>query len=154
MKKRIILSRFLLATVLTLSTSFNAYSHDLFGSDIAGLNVTNANECNNACNANANCLAWTFVKAGRLGPSARCFLKNPVPGPSFNATCPTDAECVSGSKRFDGWCGDGQGDVLSCPAGLTCRPKTIMREQVCWIWFLWIPYPCHFEEQTTDLFCV
>jgi hypothetical protein len=101
-----------------------------------------------------------------LGPSARCFLKNPVPAPSFNSTCPSNIECVSGRKRSDGWCGEnpsraiqgsqilGQGQVLTCPAAQTCAPRvTGGGTKVCW--FLFFPYPCHSERiETVDFFCL
>jgi hypothetical protein len=166
MKKIIALSGLLLVVALTLSPSFDAHAYDFFGNDIAGLDVQNVNQCAAACNANPRCLAWTFVKAGRMGPTARCFLKNPIPSPSFNATCPTNAECLSGVKRSDGWCGEtplravqgnqnvlGQGQVLSCPSGQSCRPRILGGgTQVCW--FLFFPYPCKSEKiQTTDFFC-
>jgi hypothetical protein len=35
--------------------------------------------CEEACAGDSRCAAWTFVKPGGLGPSARCFLKNPAP---------------------------------------------------------------------------
>jgi hypothetical protein len=155
---------FLLLAISPLWTSFNAYGYDLFGSDIdpAGLIVGNADQCAAACNSNANCAAWTFVKAW-----GKCFLKkNPVPTPSFTTNCPSNNECVSGLKRSDGWCGEsprqtfpgsgayGQGQVLTCPAGQTCGPKISGGGfQVCWA--LFIPYPCHGEKiQTTDWFCL
>ena len=100
-----------------------AYAYDLFGSDIAGIDVQSIQQCADACTANSDCLAWTFVRAGLKGPSARCFLKNPVPQPSTNGTCPTNADCISGYKE-PSWCGDkGQGDVLSCPSG-TCNARS------------------------------
>jgi hypothetical protein len=163
MKSRVICAVSLL--IVVLSTSLDVRSYDFFGNDIAGLDVQNADQCAAACNGNANCQAWTFVKAGRLGPSARCFLKNPVPAPSFNSTCPSHNECISGLKRSDGWCGEtpsrflpgsqilGQGQVLSCPASQTCGPR-VTRAPDHWCWFLFFPYRCHGEKlQTTDFFC-
>jgi PAN domain len=53
----------------------------------------NAADCRNLCLKEPNCRAWTFVKAGFHGPSARCFLKNPTP-PAFANSC-----CTSGIAR-------------------------------------------------------
>ena len=49
--------------------------------------------CEQACNAEAQCKAWTFVRPGVQGPSARCWLKNMVP-PKVVDSC-----CVSGKKQ-------------------------------------------------------
>ena len=48
--------------------------------------------CEQACNGEAQCKAWTFVHPGIQGPSARCWLKSSVP-PKKNDSC-----CVSGVK--------------------------------------------------------
>ena len=49
--------------------------------------------CANACMGEAKCKAWTYVKPGVQGNSARCWLKNSIPGAS-----PNDC-CVSGVKK-------------------------------------------------------
>ena len=49
--------------------------------------------CENQCASEAQCKAWTFVRPGVQGPSARCWLKNAVPAAKSN-TC-----CVSGVKQ-------------------------------------------------------
>ncbi len=154
---------FLLLAILMLSASFTfiAYGYDLFGSDIGAVAVQNPDQCAAACNANSNCLAWTFVRAGLKGSSAMCFLKNPVPAPSFNSVCKTNTDCLSGLKRSDGWCGEspnrnaqgsqsvlGQGVVLSCASGLTCKPKV---SRTCTGW--WIFKSCS-NTQTVDFFCL
>jgi hypothetical protein len=36
--------------------------------------------CGELCRTTRGCRAWTFVKPGFHGPSARCFLKNVGPG--------------------------------------------------------------------------
>jgi hypothetical protein len=46
--------------------------------------------CQAACLDSTRCRAWTFVRRGYQGPSARCWLKNDAP----RAT-PSDC-CVSG----------------------------------------------------------
>lgn len=48
--------------------------------------------CRKACEAEAQCRAWAYVKPGVQGPSARCWLKNAVPPPV------KDACCVSGVR--------------------------------------------------------
>jgi hypothetical protein len=48
--------------------------------------------CQDACAGEANCKAFTYVRPGVQGPSARCWLKSSVPNPVSN-NC-----CVSGVK--------------------------------------------------------
>jgi len=48
--------------------------------------------CRRACNQEAQCRAWTFVKPGLQGPQAKCWLKSGVP-PKAQDTC-----CVSGVR--------------------------------------------------------
>ncbi len=52
----------------------------------------NAIHCKNACDADGNCTAWTYVRPGNPGPNARCYLKNPTPSQVVD-TC-----CISGVK--------------------------------------------------------
>ena len=49
--------------------------------------------CRKACNEEAQCRAWTFVKPGLHGSQAKCWLKTSAP-PKKQDTC-----CVSGIKR-------------------------------------------------------
>jgi PAN domain len=71
------------------------YGKDRLASDIASF-ILPANgspeNCQGACEANASCVAWTFVRAGWQGPTPRCYLKNPAPPPTDNICC------VSGHK--------------------------------------------------------
>ena len=141
------LASMLFVVFLCVCASFSAHAYDLMGSDIAGSNVSNPDQCAAACAGNPACLAWTFVRAGLKGPSARCFLKNPVPAPSFNAVCLTNFDCVSGFRQAS-WCGDkAQGDVLTCATGTRCNPRT---SKSCSGW--WIFRGCT-TTQTTDYFC-
>lgn len=55
-----------------------------------GLGTPDPAACKNACDGEAMCQAWTFVKPGVQGPKARCVLKNVVTEPV------SDACCVSG----------------------------------------------------------
>ena len=57
--------------------------------DLAAANPT---LCEQACNADPNCRAFTYVKPGVQGANARCWLKNDIP-----AATPSDC-CVSGVK--------------------------------------------------------
>lgn len=50
--------------------------------------------CRAACDDDAQCKAFTYVKPGFQGPSARCWLKAPVAPPAR----PNEACCVSGAK--------------------------------------------------------
>ena len=67
---------------------------DRMGGDMYGFDVAQPDPamCQASCGYNAQCVAWTFVKPGIQGPSARCYLKNASPAPVRN-TC-----CVSGAK--------------------------------------------------------
>ncbi len=48
--------------------------------------------CKSACESDAACKAWTYVRPGLQGPKARCWLKSGVPAPTPNGCC------VSGAK--------------------------------------------------------
>jgi len=67
---------------------------DRAGSDYNSFNLPAANPqlCANACTSDGNCQAWSFVKPGIQGPTARCYLKNAVPLATNNSCC------VSGVK--------------------------------------------------------
>jgi hypothetical protein len=64
---------------------------DLLGSDYSSVAVANVFDCQYACNADNNCLAWTFVREGIKGDSAMCYFKNPVPATAYRDPC-----CISG----------------------------------------------------------
>lgn len=67
---------------------------DRAGMDYNGSNLSAAdpNLCKQLCGNDSRCKAYTYVKPGVQGPTARCYLKSPVPNPARN-TC-----CVSGVK--------------------------------------------------------
>lgn len=67
---------------------------DRMGADMYGFALVAADPamCQTACNVNAQCVAWTYLKPGLRGPQAQCFLKNGVPAPTRN-NC-----CVSGTR--------------------------------------------------------
>lgn len=68
---------------------------DRAGSDYSGYDLSSADPalCRKACEDDAQCKAYTYVKPGVQGPKARCYLKNTVPSASHNSCC------VSGVKQ-------------------------------------------------------
>ncbi len=86
-----------LATYCVMLAPVNAmeYGIDRPGGDYKNFNLetSDPNHCRSACMGEAGCKAWTFVRPGHQGPTARCWLKNTVPV-SKNAPC-----CVSGVKQ-------------------------------------------------------
>jgi len=64
------------------------------GMDYTSFDLPTANPslCEQACNGDPNCLAFTYVNPGVQGASARCWLKNGIPT-AIPATC-----CDSGVK--------------------------------------------------------
>jgi hypothetical protein len=68
------------------------------GMDYSNFDLASANPslCEQACNADPNCRAFTYVKPGVQGDNARCWLKNSIP-----AATPSDC-CVSGVKGSTG----------------------------------------------------
>jgi hypothetical protein len=48
--------------------------------------------CQNACKADAECLAWTYVHPGLQGTNAHCWLKNIIPPASANSCCTSGIE--------------------------------------------------------------
>lgn len=75
-------------------TSNIEYGTDRPGMDYKKFNIAdNPDVCRDHCLAEVNCKAWTYVRPGHQGPSARCWLKSGVPA-AKNAPC-----CVSGVKQ-------------------------------------------------------
>ena len=64
------------------------------GSDITTLELDKPKAllCHDACQANNECTAWTYVKPGIITAKAHCRLKNAVPDPK-RSSC-----CISGRK--------------------------------------------------------
>ena len=64
------------------------------GMDYTSFDLPSANPslCEQACNGDSNCVAFTYVNPGVQGTSARCWLKNGIPT-AYPATC-----CTSGVK--------------------------------------------------------
>jgi len=70
------------------------YNMDRMGSDYNNFDLSEANPqvCQNYCQNDPACVAWTYVKPGFQGPNPRCWLKNAVPQLTPNPFC------VSGVK--------------------------------------------------------
>ncbi|MCB1464940.1 MAG: PAN domain-containing protein [Nitratireductor sp.] len=71
---------------------------DRLGGDFDSFTLPDANPrlCQRACQGNARCKAWTYVKPDTIqGPQPRCWLKSTIPRP-LSRTC-----CVSGVTRPD-----------------------------------------------------
>jgi hypothetical protein len=62
---------------------------DLPGRDYAGFQLKSADAtlCQNACQSDTKCLAWTYVRPGVQGTQARCWLKDRVPKQYLNQCC-------------------------------------------------------------------
>jgi len=70
------------------------FNVDRPGSDFANFDLPQPRPelCREACLRDGRCAAFTYVNPGVQGPSARCWLKNPVP-----AARPSNC-CVSGLR--------------------------------------------------------
>ena len=68
---------------------------DLRGSSYRNFDLTTdkATLCQDACKAETQCLAWTYVHPGPQGSNAKCWLKNIIPPASVNSCC------ISGIER-------------------------------------------------------
>lgn len=81
--------------MLTPAWAAQEWGVDRPGGDYKNFNLSadQPSLCENQCTSEAQCKAWTFVRPGVQGASARCWLKNTVPA-AKNNTC-----CVSGVKQ-------------------------------------------------------
>jgi hypothetical protein len=70
---------------------FDRYGGDLRHFDIAA--DASGRPCQAACEAEPTCRAWTYVRAGYVGPSAVCYLKSRITRP-VRKPC-----CISGVMR-------------------------------------------------------
>lgn len=65
-------------------------SIDRTGGDYRNLEVktdATGSACAEACQGEQRCRAWTYVRPGYLGPSARCFLKERLTAPRRKPCC-------------------------------------------------------------------
>ncbi|KAB2863892.1 MAG: hypothetical protein F9K43_18530, partial [Bauldia sp.] len=68
------------------------------GADFTSFNLpagSNPAQCQQMCEADGQCKAWTFVNPGVQSPQARCWLKSSVPAPQ------PDNCCTSGVRPQD-----------------------------------------------------
>ncbi len=66
------------------------YSIDRTGGDLRNMDVEAdpaGAPCEAACKAEERCRAWTYVRPGYLGTSARCFLKERITRPRHKPCC-------------------------------------------------------------------
>jgi hypothetical protein len=85
---------------------------DLPGSDLSGQPITLPNPppgqildlgyllCQQACEKNSSCLAWTYVKPKFQGPDAHCWLKNNIPAKVSNPCCNSGTMGEPNTDRF------------------------------------------------------
>ena len=83
------------------------------GMDYSNFDLASANPslCEQACNADPSCRAFTYVKPGYQGANARCWLKNDIP-----SATPSDC-CDSGVKGSTG---------IACHTGLPNPQLTLV----------------------------
>jgi hypothetical protein len=65
-------------------------SVDRFGGDYRQFDVSktpNAEACKQACESENRCRAWTYVRPGYIGASARCYLKDKITRPRRRPCC-------------------------------------------------------------------
>jgi hypothetical protein len=67
---------------------------DLHGDSYRNFELSSADPtlCQNACKAESQCHAWTYVHPGLQGSNARCWLKNIVPSATANNCCTSGIE--------------------------------------------------------------
>ncbi len=78
------------AAVLEPKNGQIEFSIDRYGGDYRNLEVTadpTGAVCEAACKAEDRCRAWTYVRPGYLGTSARCFLKERLTKPRHKPCC-------------------------------------------------------------------
>jgi hypothetical protein len=78
------------AAVLEKKSDTVEFSMDRTGGDYKNLDVATdaaGATCEAACKAEDRCRAWTYVRPGYLGPSARCFLKERITRPRHKPCC-------------------------------------------------------------------
>ena len=66
------------------------FSIDRFGGDYRNLETAPdaaGAPCKAACDAENKCRAWTYVRPGYIGPSARCYLKDKITRPRHKPCC-------------------------------------------------------------------
>jgi len=128
-----ILSMILLATVVFAYAVEYEYDTDRPGMDYKNFDLKryHPSYCESGCNEDPLCKAWTYVKAGMQGASARCWLKNDVP-PMVKNTC-----CISGVKPPE----------LITTAAMRLKP--IIKLSLNWSPGMWSQYRLKLETDYT-----
>jgi len=117
---------------------------DRVGGDYRSTNMDRPSACATACAGAAQCKAWTWVKAGIQGPSAKCWLKSTVPAPQASDCCISG---VKGEPRTDRVGGDYQSTnvdnwaacATGCASDAQCRAWTWVKAGIqgpgakCWL---------------------
>lgn len=83
-------SLFVLVLMLLPGAAFSMeWNTDRPGYDFRNFSIRrpSPSACQNACNNDQRCLAWTYVKPGVQGRYARCWLKHPIPAAVYNPCC-------------------------------------------------------------------
>ena len=78
------------AGVLEPRTGPTEYSIDRTGGDYSNFDTQpapNGKACAEACEAEGRCRAWTYVRPGYEGPTARCYLKDRLTRPRHKPCC-------------------------------------------------------------------
>lgn len=66
------------------------YAIDRVGGDYRSMEIAadaTGSTCKAACQGESRCRAWTYVRPGYIGPSARCYLKDRVTRPRQRPCC-------------------------------------------------------------------
>lgn len=73
------------------------------GMDYSSFDLGSANPslCEQACNSDPDCRAFTYVKPGVQGPNARCWLKNGIPTATPNDCCDSGVKGSTGVASAD-----------------------------------------------------
>jgi hypothetical protein len=78
------------AGVIELRRGAIEFSIDRLGGDYRNFELppdATGKACAAACEAEARCRAWTYVRPGYQGPAARCYLKNEIKPPRRKPCC-------------------------------------------------------------------
>ncbi|MSO66896.1 MAG: apple domain-containing protein [Pseudolabrys sp.] len=78
------------AGVVEPLTGLTEFSIDRFGGDYRHFDTasdTSGATCKAACEGENKCRAWTYVRPGYIGPTARCFLKDKITRPRKKPCC-------------------------------------------------------------------
>lgn len=109
------------------------------GSDYTSFDLAQAvpEQCAARCTADGRCAAWTFVRPGVQGPSARCYLKDPAPPPTPNGCCVSGLRTEVDTNRqgsdyasFDLAGGTAQQCAARCEGDGSCRAWTFVKPGV------------------------